>query len=872
MRFFKRAALITLASLGVTTAAVVAQQNAVRQRSEDVRGEQVRTRAGLKPNENLLFNGWGLTPAGEHVTLEGDMPLKMVVSPDGHTLAAITGGYNNVGLSLIDIASRKVTQFVPLPRAWNGCVWSKDGKRLFVSGGNAGVIHIFDYGTDGKVTLKQSFAPQPVDPGNSTKPTRRQRRAAAAAANAPAGQAGAAAAAPAQPPAPTHLPTFLAGLAIHPTTGKVYVCNEGANEVWVLNGETLEHEDTVSTGAHPHSCMVGGDRRYLYVSNWGGRTVSVIDLQTNEHIRDINVGIRPNDMAMAKDGRLFVACAGDNTVHVISTGALETAEQEADPNRRPPEGTREIIATSLYPSSPEGSTPDGVAVSPDGKTLFVTNADNNDVLVADVSDPEESKVSGFIPVGWYPTAVAVAPDGNTLFVGNGKGLLSHPSYPASKPRPNRLHTGIEFNHPGRLLDGSVSFITRPSVADQAKYTEQVRLNSPYTPETLLRAPYTGRDSVVPTVIGASSPIKHVLYIIKENRTYDQVYGDMKNRDGKPIGNGDPKITMYGETVTPNQHELAREYVLFDNLYCNSEVSVDGHSWCDAAIANDYNQRSWTMSYSGHGNLPGTGDIATPSAGYLWDLCRRNGVTFRCYGEGARNVPTSNRGTWKGGRDMNKVDGWITDLHAAEAQGGELPQFMIMSLGENHTQGQTVGAPTPEACVASNDIGIGKIVAAATRSKFWPQMAIFIIEDDAQNGPDHVDAHRTAGLVISPYTRRGIVDSTLYTQVSMVRTMELLLGLHPLTQYDAGATPMFNAFGNRADSVAFNVRQPQVDLNAKNTRKAPGAAASARLNLASEEYDDFDTDGEDELNRILWIAAKGPNVPYPVPVHRAVFAH
>jgi YVTN family beta-propeller protein len=883
MRYLKSAvAVCTLVSAAALAASnVIAQQNAVRQRDEDVRSEAVRTRSGLRPSETILFNGWGLTPAGTHVPLEGDMPLKMVVSPDGRTLAAATGGYNGVGLSLLDIATRKVTQFVPLARAWNGLAWSRDGKRLFVAGGNSGLIHVFDY-ADGKVTLKQSIAPQPEDAavGAAPQPSRRQRRQARAARRAatpetvttPAPAAGqaqppASAPAPAAAPVPTRLPTFLAGISVHPTTGKLYVCNEGTHEIWVLNADTLRHEDSISVGAHPHSCVVGGNRRYLYVSNWGGRSVSVVDVQTNERLRDINVGVRPNDMALAKDGRLFVACAGDNTVHVINTGVLETPEQEADPSRRPPEGTREIIATSLYPSSPEGSTPDGVAVSPDGKTLFVANADNNNVLVADISDPEVTNVTGFLPVGWYPTAVAVSPDNNTLFVANGKGLLSHPSFPASKPRPSRLHTGIEFSHPGRLLDGSVSFITRPTPTEQVKYTEQVRKNSPYTPETLLRAPYNAKDTVVPTVVGAPSPIKHVLYIIKENRTYDQVYGDMKDASGKPIGNGDPKITMYGENVTPNQHQLAREYVLLDNLFCNSEVSVDGHSWTDAAIATDWNQRSWTMSYSRHGSLPGNPETATPTAGYLWDLCRRNGVSFKTYGEGSNRVPTVNRGTWKAGRDMNKVDGWIADLHAAERT-GNLPQFMIMSLGENHTQGRTPGAPTPESCVASNDIGVGKIVAAASRSKFWKEMAIFIVEDDAQNGPDHVDAHRTAGLVISPYTKRAAVDSTLYTQVSMIRTMELLLGLHPLTQYDAGATPMFRCFGTRANVVAFEPRTPQVDLKARNPATGAAARASERMNFA--EYDDFDTEGEDTLNRILWAAAKGPNVPYPAPVHRAVF--
>jgi phospholipase C len=355
----------------------------------------------------------------------------------------------------------------------------------------------------------------------------------------------------------------------------------------------------------------------------------------------------------------------------------------------------------------------------------------------------------------------------------------------------------------------------------AAYTAQVMKNCPYTPETMHRAAKPS-DSIIPDKVGAPCPIKYVLYIIKENRTYDQVLGDLRNAAGELIGNGNPAITMYGEDVTPNQHQLAREYVLLDNLYCNGEVSVDGHSWCDAAIATDFNERSWIQSYSARkGKVPGNDEMETPAAGYLWDLCKRNGVTFKNYGEGASRVPSVNRGKWGGARDKDMVDNWIADLHKAEEK-GELPRFTIMSLGENHTQGTTPGRPTPASAVASNDIGVGKIVAAASRSKFWNEMAIFIIEDDAQNGPDHVDAHRTVGFVVSPWVKHGTIDSTLYTTASMVRTMQLILGLPPLTQYDAGATPMFASFGKQPGGQPFELRTPKVDLNAINGKNAPGA--------------------------------------------------
>jgi hypothetical protein len=419
------------------------------------------------------------------------------------------------------------------------------------------------------------------------------------------------------------------------------------------------------------------------------------------------------------------------------------------------------------------------------------------------------------------------------------------------------------------MEGYVSFIAKPDAEKMVAYTKQVRQNSPYTPESF-RKSNAPNDSIIPSQVGMAQncPIKHVLYIIKENRTYDQVFGDMKNAKGELIGRGDPAITMYGEEVTPNQHELARQYVLLDNLYCNGEVSVDGHSWCDAAIATDWKERSWILSYSKHGVLPGNAEMDVPTAGYLWDLCQRHGVFYRTYGEGSARVPNSSRGKWVTGwgiRDMDRVKSWINDLKAAERGEQELPQFTIMSLGENHTQGTTPGAHTPKACVASNDLAVARIVEAASNSKFWNEMAIFIIEDDAQNGPDHIDAHRTAGLVLSPWCKRGQVDSTLYTTASMIRTIELILGLPPLTQYDAGATPMFNCFAKESTVVAYNAKTPTIDMMAVNTTRSPRAAESSAMN-----FKEFDRAPEDALNRILWLDAKGPDVPYPTPIHRAVF--
>ncbi len=820
------APVLTLVALGA-----VAGEAPPAKLGSDVNQAEVRQLPGRHPDQQLLFNGWGITPAGNQVNVS-DMPLKLVVSPDKHCLAAVCAGYNDTGLALSDLATRKVTQFLPLKETWNGLAFSTDSKRIYVSGGDSGLIYRFQ------------FAEGKARPDGEVKPA---------------------------PDAPT---VFLAAIAIHPKTGKLYVCNEANHEIWVVDPDSLARVKTIAVGQHPIACTFGADERHLYVSNWGSRSVSVVDTKNDREVRDIPVGLRPNDSTLSPDGRLFVACSGDNTVYVIQTRSLEKVGPDASPTRRLPERTREIISASLYPQSPEGSTPDAVAVSPDGKTLFVANADNNNVMVVDISNAlsedarrngeSVSVVNGFIPVGWYPTALCVSPDNQTLIVANGKGLSSKPNYPAQGDSPRKLHKPPPFDYIAQLFQGSLSFISRPDSAQMAAYTEQVRRNSPYTPESLRRAPITSH-SIIPDRIGQPCPIKYVLYIIKENRTYDQVMGDMKDARGNPIGNGDPNLTIYGESVTPNHHQIARDYVLLDNLYCNGEVSVDGHSWCDAAIATDFKQRSWIISYSKHGRLPGNEEMDTPAAGYLWDLCKRHGITFKNYGEGSARVPNVNRGRWTGARDMEKVKWWINDLQVAEKT-GQLPQFTIMSLGENHTKGTTPGAFTPDACVASNDIGLGEIVAAATRSRFWKEMAIFVIEDDAQNGPDHVDAHRTVGLVISPFCKRGHVDSTLYTTASMIRTMELILGLPPMTQYDAGATPMFDCFQNIPVMAAYHRLTPQVDLYAKNTEKSPGARQSARMN-----FREYDRAPEDELNRILWAAAKGPDAPYPTPIHRAIFS-
>ena len=380
---------------------------------------------------------------------------------------------------------------------------------------------------------------------------------------------------------------------------------------------------------------------------------------------------------------------------------------------------------------------------------------------------------------------------------------------------------------------------------------------------------------IPAKPGDASPITHCLYIIKENRTYDQVFGDM------PEGNGDASLCLFPERATPNLHQLAREFVLLDNFYAESEVSADGHEWSMAAYATDFVEKTWPLNY-GHkkSKFPypaeGVFPVALPASGYLWDRAREAGVSYRSYGEFVQNAATTNQPStthlkslqghfdpWFIGFDLNYSDDirahrFISELKRFEAE-GEMPRLQILRLPNDHTHGVTAGHLTPTAYVADNDAALGKVVEAVSRSKFWPSTAIFVVEDDAQNGPDHVDAHRTEALVISPYSRRHQVDSTMYSTSSMLRTMELILGLQPMTQFDAAATPMFNAFTAEAKTEPYAALPARVDLRATNTVAAWGT--KLKFDFAKEDAAD------DRLfNEVIWRSVKGGARPMPAPTH------
>lgn len=790
--------------------------------------------AGPTEQGYLLPNGWTITPAGRQVTLT-DLPLNILPLPGGKHALAATSGYNQHELSVIDLEAGKVVDTQVVRQSWFGLIFAPGSGKVWWSGGGANLLHTYDY-KEGKLTRTSAAEPDPAKQAKTADKT-----------------------------APR---AFKSGLALDSDGQVLYSLDIEAGTLTALDLKTGGTRPSGRIAGRPYDVVLGPGRRQLYVSDWAGRAVVAVDPSDLRAVARIPVGEHPNQMAVhPRDGRLFVACASSNCVSVIDTQRGIVTE---------------TIMTALFPRAPEGSTPDAVALAPDGKTLYVANADNNCVAVVDVSVPSESQVKGFIPTGWYPTAVAVSEDGKTLLVGVGKGnqTRANPFY-KDEARKKDANPSRRFPYIGTTLSGAVSLVPVPDEKQLARYTATVYRNCPYSDRILTTVPYPQRTAI-PTRVGDPSPIQHVIYIIKENRTYDQVFGAL------PQGNGDPSLVMFGEEVTPNHHKLAREYVLLDNLYCNGQVSRDGHPWSTMAYNTDYIARDWHLTYSRRTGVSDDdeGNLSRGPSGYLWDACARNGLTYRSYGEyGARvsqpdgtvrmegrvpglvghMCPDYGLPKVKGGkvRDTDRVEVFLREFREFE-KNDNLPRFIIMSLGEDHTFGTTPGENTPQACVASNDLALGRLVEAVSKSKYWPKIALFVIEDDAQNGPDHVDAHRTVGLVISPYVKRKTVDSTHYTTVSMIRTMELILGLPPLSQYDAAARPMFASFTDKLDPTPYVHERARIDLEAVNPKTAYGAQRSAQM-----DWSEYDKINDFELNEILWRAIKGADAPLPPAVRRAI---
>jgi YVTN family beta-propeller protein len=787
-----------------------------------------RTLPGVKAGGSVLLpNGWSLKPAGRQLPL-GDFPINLALHPGGQWLAVLHGGHGDHEIALIDLKKQKTISRVVLDQTFYGLTFSPDGKQLFASGGEFEVVHAFDF-ADGLLSRHREIKIADADEK-----------------------------------------WIVAGLAADAKSPRLAVAGPWGQAVAIVSGDQQDKVAIipVEKESFPYTCQFDRDGRRVFVSLWGAAGVAVLDPEAGKVVGTWPTEAHPTEMALSPDGKtLFVACANSTKVSVIDTATGKGLE---------------TISCALYPEVAKGNTPNSLCLTPDGQMLFVANADNNNVAVFNVAEPGKARPLGFIPAGWYPTAVRFNPADKRLYIANGKGTSSFAN--PQGPQPNIAERLTTRQYIAGLMRGTLSILDLPDPERMATYSKTAYACSPLRADQGVTVPRP-KESPIPGGPGESSPIKHVIYVIKENRTYDQVFGDMKE------GNGDAGLCLFPEKVTPNHHKLAREFVLLDNFYCDGEVSADGHEWSMGAYATDFVEKVWPLvyrtptkkklGYPAEGNYA----IATPAGGYIWDRCAEAKVSYRSYGEWIHNSKTPGEpgkamskaleghfDPWFRGFDLDypdqkRADRFLEELKGFENQ-GHMPQLVILRLPNDHTSGTKFGKPTPTAYLADNDLALGRVVEGVSKSKFWKDTAIFVVEDDAQNGPDHVDAHRTVALVISPWTRGGRVDSSLYSTASMLRTMELILGLKPMSQFDAAARPMYASFQAKGDERPYAHVVPQADLTETNARTAWGSRQSEKFDLTKEDLAD-----DLLFNEVIWRSVKGPKSPMPPPVRAAfVFPH
>ncbi len=851
-------------------------------------------------NRTVLPVNQVVTPLGIQVELPGLRPQALALSPDGRLL--VTAGKTSE-LIVVDPDTGAIRQRVPLPNdalnepqpavpsanilkpdakgqiSYTGLVFAPDGRQVFLSNVN-GSIKVFKVGGDGTITGSHSIRLPDAK-------------------------------------APRRAEEIPAGLTVSPDGARLYVCGNLSNslfEIDLASGRVLR---TFEVGVAPFDVVIVG--RKAYVSNWGGRrpgpgdltgpagrgtvvrvdpvqhtasegSVSVIGLDEpgTVAIREVLTGLHASALAVSPDGRHVVcANAAADNVSVIDTRTDSVVE---------------TIWVKPKPSDLFGASPNALAFDPSGRRLFVANGTQNAVAVVRF-DPvdRESKLQGLLPVGWFPGALVFDAPRRRIHVANIKGHAATPKpYRDKAAAPDA--EGFNTHH----YHGSLSLVPLPKARQLAGLSQKVwdNLRQERIADALLPARRDQPPRAVPERIGEPSLIRHVVYVIKENRTYDQVLGDL------PGGNGDPRLCIFGERITPNQHKLAREFVLLDNTYCAGILSADGHQWSTTAFGTDYLERSfagWPRSYPDGMGEDENDALAYSPAGFIWDNAIRHRISLRNYGEfmapavkwrdpkrkGSPDFSACYR-TWKGesdevifgsypmietirafsptnyvGWEMSVPDQARADFILAELKEfvarGEFPQLTIICLPNDHTSGTSRGAPTPAACIADGDLAFGRIVEALSHSPFWKHMAVFGIEDDPQAGWDHVSGYRTTAYVASPYAKRGRTVSTQYNTTSLIRTIEQILGMRPMNQFDASAVPMWDAFTDTPDVTPFVSVPNNVPLDQLNPAPQAisdpvlrkDALASARMN-----FREVDRAPEDRLNRILWRAMRGTREPYP----------
>ncbi len=813
-----------------------------------------------------LPNQWSLKPAGRHIDA-GDFPVNVALHPTGEFAAVLCAGYGPHEILIVDLNPERtrVLSRVQIDQAFYGLVWSADGKQIFASGGEFEVVHVFDfdkgYLTKGKaldVTVAKNR--KGIVGGLAFDPAGKDLFVASPWADA-----------------------LVRVPLVNPDNKKVILFNAEPVKPQPKKGEPPSPPDGRKDDAKkddpdklkepavfPYACLVEPGGKRCFVSLWAQSAVAVIDLEKNAVVATWPTAEHPTEMLLSpKADALYVACANSTKVSVLdpATGkGLQT------------------INCALYPQAPNGNTPNSLTMTPDGALLFVANADANNLSVLNVSDRTKAVSLGFIPTGWYPTSVRYNPTDKSLYIANGKGLVSKANRGGPNPLVPQARNLNEYI--GQLMKGTLTVMRMPTPEQLAVHSKTAYACSPLRDKSAVNAQGVEADNPIPKKVGDGSPIKHCIYIVKENRTYDQVFGDIKE------GNGDASLCLFPEAVTPNHHKLAKQFVLLDNFYVDGEVSADGHEWTMGAYASDFVEKAWPLSYRGGKRVgyPSEGkypqQIAAGSGGYLWDKCAEKNVSYRAYGEWVENGKRRPDGGFEDAfvklkslegkfdpkfrgydldyPDVKRAERFISEIKRFEAT-GEMPRMQVLRLPNDHTAGTKVGAPTVTAMVADNDLALGMVVEAVSKSKFWTDTAIFVIEDDAQNGPDHVDAHRSVALVISPYTKRKFVDSTLYSTTSMLRTMELILGLDPMSQFDAAARPMYNSFTAKPDLSGYAHEVPNADLNEKNKSGGFGAKWMEKQDLSKE-----DTLDDLLFNEIIWKAVRGERSPCPPPVRSAFF--
>ncbi|MBV9503903.1 MAG: bifunctional YncE family protein/alkaline phosphatase family protein [Acidobacteriia bacterium] len=816
-----RRKVVTAAALILAIAGFVYSQKA-----------RVQTVGRTDDGSFLLNTGWRIRPAGKNIPLS-TLPMSHVLAPDGRMLAVLNGGYMPSSVSLVDLETTRESARVTITDGWRGLAFSPLGDKLYAGNGARGSVTQFSV-SGGSLAVERKIDLYPAE----------------------------------KPGAPHLIADIVAG------STTLLVADGEQDKILVVDPVEGKVLHSIAVARNPYSMLLSPDGTSVFVSSWSTAQVSEYRLSDGKEMARIPVGAHPTEMLWlpASEGqasddddddtpagtspRLAVTCANTNFVYVL--------EKRGTAWR-----VKEKINVALTPRQPVGMTPSSLSLSPDKHRLFVACSDANAVAVVDVTGAA-SKVLGFVPTGWYPTAVRSLRDGRLLVL-NGKGLGSHPN--PNGPNPFRWPTPApKVEYVAAMQEGSASVIGSFDHQELDAYTKTVLENSPYR-DALLQNAGIARGNPVPDTPGGPTPIKHVILLMKENRTYDQVLGDMKE------GNGDPSLVLFGEKVTPNHHKLAREFVLLDNFYVNADVSADGFYWTTAAIAPDSNQKTWPMSYArrvyARGSRNPEGTRQAPG-GHIWDKAAEAGVSFYNYGFTAINLPhppdagiqirdvqdpilkprTSYyfRQHDRSFSDINRIQVFLHDLAEWEKK-GDMPRLVLMTIGNDHTEGTTPGIRSPISCVADNDQSVGVMVEGLTKSKFWGSTAMFILEDDAQDGADHVDSHRSPAYVISPYTRRGVVDSTLYNTTSVLRTIELILGLKPMTVFDAAARPMANVFVSTPSLTHYQNELPRVPLDDKNPVHSATAARSLKLDFSQSDLAD-----EHELNDILWIAIKGTTPP------------